>query len=59
VEVGETGDDKAPGTRPKRQWITAREQVAPRGVRDSCEGKALEEGIPGTVSVRNKTEKLG
>jgi hypothetical protein len=24
-----------------RRWMTAREHVAPRGVRDSCEGKTL------------------
>jgi hypothetical protein len=38
--------------------MTAREHAASRGVRDSCEGKALEEGNPGTVTARNKAVKL-
>jgi hypothetical protein len=51
---------KDPGRRVSaRRWITAGEQVAPRGARDSCEGKTLKGGIPGTAAACNKAAKLG
>jgi hypothetical protein len=45
VGVGETRGDKVSGGRSsERWWITAGEQVAPRGVRARCEGKTLKGG---------------
>jgi hypothetical protein len=41
---------RSPVVRSEALWITAREPVAPRGVHDLREGKALKEGSPGTVA---------
>jgi hypothetical protein len=47
VDVGETVDDEISWRYVSEQrWITAREQVASREARDSCEGKALKEENP-------------
>lgn len=49
---------RSPVVRSEALWITAREPVAPRGVHDLDEGKALKEGSPGTVAARNKAANL-
>jgi len=50
---------RSPVVRSAARSITARKPVAPRGVHDLDEGKALKEGSPGTVAARNKAVELG
>jgi hypothetical protein len=43
-ESAETGGERSRAVRSARRWMTAGEQMAPRGVHDLCEGKALKGG---------------